>query len=180
MKNVTILLLAIGAFSVGRLAAQSEAIASEKMKVFTNWVGDWQGEGAMQMGPGDPKRTTVHEQIKFGLGESILVIEGIGRSTDPATGKEIITHHAFGILSWDQVSQEYKFRSYLKDGRMTDAWVNFTDENHFGWGFDTPHGKIKYTVVLDPLKKTWNEVGEFSSDGKTWNPFFEMNLVKTK
>ena len=46
------------------------------------------------------------------------------------------------------------------------------------WGFDTPQGKIKYTITIHS-GNLWNEIGEFSRDkGVTWMKFFEMNRKK--
>lgn len=165
----------------GRLLAQGQETGSrEKMKIFADWKGHWKGEGIMQMGPGEPKRSTVDEHIEYKLDETILMVEGIGKSKDPSTQKELIVHHAFAVLSYDQVSGDYKFRTYLKDGRSTDAWLKVVGPNKYQWGFDTPGGKIRYNIEINPLKKTWNETGEHSSDSSRWMKFFEMNLVKTE
>jgi hypothetical protein len=144
------------------------------------WVGKWKGEGSMQMGPGEPKKSTVNETIELKLDGTILVVEGVGKAIDPATKQEMVVHHAFGIVSYDAMSKNYKFKTYLKDGRSSDAWFNMVGENKYEWGFDIPGGvgKTKYSITLDPVKNTWNEIGEFSRDGNTWMKFFEMNLVK--
>lgn len=178
MKNlmlIALLLFELQAF------AQPESGNKEKMKVFAGWVGKWKGEGSMQMGPGEPKKSTVEENIQSKFDGGIYLVEGIGKAIDPATKQESIVHHAFAVLSYDMYTNQYKFRTYLKDGRSTDAWFNVTGENKFQWGFDIPNrGKTRYTIVIDSEKKTWNEIGEFSGDGATWNKFFEMNLKKTE
>ena len=77
------------------------------------------------------------------------------------------------------MNKSYQFKTYLKDGRSTDAWFNIVGENKYAWGFDIPSGgKSRYNITLDPTRNTWNEIGEFSRDGATWMKFFEMNLVK--
>ena len=152
----------------------------EKMKIFANWVGRWQGEGSMQMGPGEPRKSKVDEHIESKLDGMVLLVEGIGKAQD-ATKQEIVVHHALAVLSYDKNTEQYKFRSYLKDGRSTDAWIKPTGENTFQWGFDIPgRGKTRYSIVLDPVKKTWDETGEFSQDGTTWMKFFSMHLTKTE
>jgi hypothetical protein len=181
MKKLTILFTVIAALGCSTLIAQpTESVNKEKMKVFSYWAGRWQGEGWMQMGPGEPKKTSVDEKIESKLDGTVMLVEGIGKSTT-ATGQEMIVHHALAVLSYDQPSGQYKFRSYLKDGRSTEAWFTITGENKFQWGFDIPNrGKTRYSIVLDPSKKTWNETGEFSTDGTAWSKFFEMNLKKTE
>ncbi len=179
MKNALFMITLFIAALTGKSFAQVEMSSKEKMKVFDSWVGRWQGEGSMQMGPGEPKKSSVDENIESKLDGTVLLIEGLGRRTDPETKKEIIVHHALAILSYDQYSNQYKFRSHLEDGRSTDAWVIVTGDNTFQWGFDVPNrGKMRYSITLDPAKKTWNEIGEFSADGTNWSKVFEMNLKK--
>ena len=171
--KMMILLLALSCNAL----AQSEVGNKDKMKIFSSWAGRWQGEGSMQMGPGEPKKSTVEEKIEPKFDGMIYLVEGVGKAVDPATKQENVVHHAFAVLSYDQISNQYKFRTYLKDGRSTDAWFNVVGENKFQWGFDIPNrGKTKYTNTIDG--KTWNEIGEFSADGTKWNKFFEMNLKK--
>jgi hypothetical protein len=160
------------------LSAQDEKVHQEKMKVFKEWVGQWQGNGWMQMGPGEPKNFVVDEVIQPKLDETILLIEGIGKTKDAQTSTESTVHHALAILSYDPVGSQYKFRAHLKNGRSTEAWFNVLAENKFQWGFDSPQGKIRYSITIDPITKMWNESGEFSSDGNSWRKFIEMNLKK--
>lgn len=174
MKNVMMILLSavLSMVVIGRLWGQ-EMGDKEKMKVFSSWVGRWQGEGSMQMGPGEPKKSTVDEHIEYRLDGMVMLVEGVGKA------QGAVVHHALAVLSYDKAASQYKFRTYLKDGRSTDAWLNVTGENSFQWGFGVPGRKIRYTIQIDPAKKTWHEMGETSTDGDTWNKFFEMNLVKT-
>jgi hypothetical protein len=185
MKNLTIAVL----FFVGSISwttqaqhgAPSATEAKEKMKIFSTWIGRWQGEGSMQMGPGEPRKSNVDEHIELKLDGTILLVEGIGKAEDPATKQLSVVHHALAVLSYDQSTAQYKFKSYLKDGRSTDAWFKATGENKFQWGFDIPNGsKMRYSITLDGVKKTWNEIGEYSKDGTTWSKVFEMNLRKVE
>lgn len=143
--RVIILLVFCSALLTERLMAQSNEVGSkEKMKPFTFWVGRWQGEGSIQMGAGEPKRSSVDETIDSKLDGMLLLIEGIGKSIDPSTSQEQVVHHALAVLSYNPLSGQYKFSSYLKDGRSTDAWLITTGENKFLWGFDTPgRGKTR-------------------------------------
>jgi hypothetical protein len=121
----------------------------------------------------------VDEHIEYKLDGMVLLVEGIGKAKD-AANKEFVAHHALAVLSFDKASNQYKFKTYLKDGRSTDAWFTVVTDNNFQWGFDTPQGKIRYSIRMEPAAKTWNEIGEFSADGTTWRKFFEMNLKKTE
>jgi hypothetical protein len=180
MKNFLVLVIAVllHVLIVEELVAQ-ETGDKEKMKVFDAWIGRWQGESSMQMGPGEPRKATMDETIQSKLDGMILVVEGIGKAPHTQTKEDIVVHHAFAILSYDKASGQYKFKTYLKDGRSADAWLTVSGANTFAWGFDIPgRGKMRYTITLDPGKKTWHETGEFSADGTQWNKFFEMNLKK--
>jgi hypothetical protein len=179
MKNILILFLMLAGMISNKLQAQpSELVGKEKMKAFGYWAGRWQGEGSIQMGPGQPKKSAVDEHMEFKLEGMVLLIEGIGKGVEE-TNKGNVVHHALGILSFDQATNQYVLNSYLKDGKNTQAWFNILEENKYQWGFDVPNGKIKYTITLEPAKNTWNEIGEFSKDnGSTWMKFFEMNLKK--
>ena len=179
MKNVLVIIFMAAGVLTGRLLAQGhEIVNKEKMKVFADWAGHWKGEGSLQSGPGEVKKSTVDERIEWKLDGMILMVEGVGKTFDEATRKETVVHHAFAVLSFDQNSGDYKFRTYLKDGRSTDAWLKIVGQNKYQWGFETPGGKVRYNILMDPAKKTWNETGEFSQDGNSWRGFFEMNLTK--
>ena len=180
MKHLILLLFVVAGTCTFAQPQQSNATHQEKMSALQQWVGRWQGEGSMTTPTGEVRKSNVDERIEFKLDNTVLLVEGIGKSNDATTNKEIVTHHALGVLSYDVNTSQYKFRSWLKDGKSTEAWFNVTGENQYQWGFDTPQGKVRYSIVLDPLKKTWNEIGEFSRDGNTWRKFFEMNLKKVE
>ena len=181
MKSLALIYLMLVVLISHTISAQpSEAVAKEKMKAFAHWAGHWQGEGFMQMGPGPLKKSNVDEHLEFKLDGTVMLIEGIGKSLEAGNENKIV-HHALAVLSFDQTKNEYKFDSYLKDGRSTQAWLNIIEEGKYQWGFDVPNGKIKYSITLDTSKKNWNEIGEFSNDnGATWMKFFEMNLKKVE
>jgi hypothetical protein len=177
----TTLTICLIAFSSIVMMAQPEKINKEKMQIFSSWAGKWKGESSMQMGPGEPKKSSIEEKIEPKFDGIIFLIEGVGKSIDPQTKQEFVSHHAFAVLSYDQASGQYKFRTYLKDGKSSDSWFTVNGENKFQWGFDIPNrGKTRYSITIDPVTKTWNEIGEFSADGNAWNKFLEMNLTKVE
>ena len=174
MKQLIIFLLFFSFVQFNIIAqAPNPAVNKEKMSVFSPWVGNWKGEGSVQMGPGGPRKSNVDEKIELKLDGTILVVEGVG------TNEGAIVHHAFGIISYDPMSSQYKFKTYVKEGRTADAWFNILGDNKYQWGFDVPNGgKIRYSITIDGAK--WNEVGEFSRDGSTYMKTFEMNLTKVE
>lgn len=169
--KTTLILILIATFSI-KLRGQSTNTNIEKMKLFKVWEGTWEGEGSMQMGPGESKKTKVQERIEYKLDGTILMVEGVGK-----VGEKKI-HHALGILSYNENKNEYEFNTYLNDGKNSNAWFSVIDTNKYQWGFDVPTGKIRYSIRIDTSKNTWNEIGEFSKDGTQWWKYFEMNLTQ--
>jgi hypothetical protein len=174
MKQIIILFLFVCLTKTSVFAqAPNPAVNKEKMNAFSAWVGKWQGEGSMQTGPGAAKKSSVDEKIEMKLDGTILVVEGIGKSDGN------IVHNAFGIISYDATTSQYKFKTYVKEGRTADAWFNIIGENKYQWGFDVPNGgKVRYTINIDGKK--WNEIGEYTRDGNTYMKTFEMNLTKVE
>ena len=164
---------------IGSMTAIIAVAQHSKMEVFIGWHGHWQGEGWMQMGP-EKKKSTVDEFIEPKLDGTILTLEGIGKSIDEQSGSETKVHHAFGILSFDQTTNDYTLRTYLVDGRSTDAWFKILNETNFQWGFEVANRKFRYSITLDSEKGTWSEIGEYSLTDNSWNKFFQMNLKKVK
>lgn len=178
MKNIFMILCLVALATTGRLSAQGSDVANqEKMKVFALWTGKWHGEGTMHTG-GEMKTITVDKNIELKLDGRVLVMEGVGKSKDEYTQEEVVVHHAFGILSYDETSHEYKLRTYLTNGRTADVSLKVLDGERFQWYFDSPPGKVRYTINVDRTKSTWKETGEYSADGTVWRKFFDVNLVK--
>lgn len=176
-----VLMVTVISIQIAQAQMPDATPSKEAMKKLSAWVGQWKGEGTIQMGPGGPKKSTVDERIEMKLDGTIMVIEGIGKTTDMATRQETVAHNAFGIISYDAASKNYKFKTFTKDARSADAYFAISGDNKYEWGFDIPSGgKTKYTITLDPVKKTWIEIGEFSRDGDSWIKFFEMNLTKVE
>ncbi|MEQ9413066.1 MAG: hypothetical protein RIF39_04515 [Cyclobacteriaceae bacterium] len=173
MKKLIILILTslVGT----QLMAQPRDFSAQcksEMKKLAYFVGDWKGTAVIQT-PNGPQTLVQTEHIKWELDGVVLSIEGIGRENDK------VTFNALAFVNFNPASQEFQFRSYLKEGYATDAYFKVLDTNKFEWGFDIPSGgKVKYSITLDPVKKTWYELGQYSPDGTQWMKSIEMNLVK--
>ena len=135
-------------------------------------VGEWQGEGWIQQRNERIEfKQTEHVQLK--LESTTLLIEGIGY-IDGEVGFQ-----AMAIASFDPANGNYRFNSFLNDGKYTQAAGIFKDDGSFEWSFDVPNGgTVKYIMAF--TADTWKETGHFSQDGTQWFPFMEMNLTKTK
>jgi len=178
MKHIFYIVVLVGGILTSTHAQPPNfAACKEKMLPLLQWVGTWKGEGSM-LSPSGEKKSSVVEKIEAKLDNTMIMLEGIGKITDPATQQETVVHHAIGVVSFDAVTSQYKLRTWLQDGKSGDSWFKITGENSYQWGFENPMGKTRYTIELNPQKKTWFEFGEFSKDGTTWKKFFEMNLTK--
>lgn len=154
-----------------------DAQPAKSMDTFKSWEGQWSGKGTMNR-DGQQQTFYVSETIKSKLDGNILTVEGIGKDSPDQNGN--VVHHAFAVLNYDSSSGSYQFRSYLADGKSTNAWFNVTGNSKYQWGFDVATGKIRYTIDIAPNAKTWDELGEYSPDGKRWFQFMTMHLTKVE
>ena len=178
MKILSRLLLFL--FLPVTLLAQSPASPQlQEMKRLDFLIGEWKGEGWTEYVPGQRRASPITERVQSKLGGMILLVEGLGTKKDPGTQEEVVTHSALGIIAYDPSAKLYRLRSYLVDGRSTDAEASFV-EGGFQWRFKAPQGtNIRYTIKLTE-KGEWFEKGEMSPDGQNWRQFHEMTLQKVK
>jgi len=161
------------------LAFAPALFAADEMRKLDFLLGDWKGEASIQMGPGKPQPALQTERVQSKLGGKALLVEGLGkRKLEDGTAGEVV-HEALALLSWDEATKKYRFDAWTERAGYVEAWLEVAD-NKAVWGFDTPQGgKIRYTIALNE-KGQWHEAGEFSRDGTSWLPFFEMTLTKVK
>jgi hypothetical protein len=177
MKSFILCLALVLGIALGRTVAQGPVskAAQQQMKKLEFMAGRWKGEATVSQRGGAPIKVNQEEKIEYQLDSLVITFEGTGRtSTDPTK----VSFHAFAVINYNITTQAFNMRSFLMDGKQTDAYFTETGENKFDWGFDVPGGKVVYHITLDPVNKKWNEKGEFSADGTQWYPFFEMNLTK--
>jgi hypothetical protein len=149
--------------------------AADEMRKLDWWLGEWSGAASIQMGPGKPEQVLQSERVESKLGGRVLFVEGLGKNE---AGE--VVHQALGVVSYNDRAKKYEFDAWTARDGHTDAWFEVGEKQTATWGFDTPSGaKIRYTVKLTE-KGEWNEIGEFSRDGKEWMKFFDMTLTKKK
>jgi hypothetical protein len=170
MKHLMLVFLSALVAVAANAQAPAPVISKEDMQKLKLWPGRWTGTSVWSM-RGKEEHATVEENIAWKVDGHVLLINGLGKN---AEGK--VVHEAIGVLSYNSRESKYHLNSWLRDGRSTDAWFNIVGENQFQWGFETPQGKIRYSIAL--TEKTWKETGEFSNDGTQWYPFMTMNLTK--
>ncbi len=175
MKKQITLLCLIFIMSGTVISQDTSSAARAKMKKLNLMAGRWKGEASVSQRGGAPLKINQEEKIEWQLDSLVLTIEGTGRNQSDPTK---VSFHAFAVINFNTTTQAYNMKSFLMDGKQTDAFFTEVGENKFDWGFDVPGGKVVYHITLDPANKKWNEKGEFSRDGIQWYPTFEMNLTK--
>ncbi len=155
--------------------AAPDPAALAALKKLDFLVGDWAGESVYEMG-GRTSKVRQVESVKRALSGLALLVEGRGFSRG-ADGAEVVQHDALGVMTYDRAAGRYRFIALKAPGDVVEPEVTVADGS-FTWGFATPQGiRFRYTMKITPDGK-WNEVGEMSRDGSTWQKTMEMNLTK--
>lgn len=174
MKTIAALSLLLAVWCVPSLAQSAAPPATGEMKKLDFLVGRWRGEGWIMLGPNRRHTFRQTEEVERKAGGTVLLIEGLGKSTDPGNAGATV-HSAFAVVSYDRDAKVFRWRAFRADGSSVDAEATVS-ENTLVWGFRDPRGgSVRFTVRLNE-KGQWFEVGEMSRDGQTWMKFFEMTL----
>ncbi|MGA1197622.1 MAG: hypothetical protein ACO36I_14115 [Candidatus Latescibacterota bacterium] len=150
-----------------------EALKTEMQKL-DFLVGKWEGTGWIQYGPNRSVFSGT-ETVQRKLDGLILMVEGLHKTQIPNRPEPIVVHHALGIFSYNPAGQHFRFRTYLHKGQEGDYTAHWENDALI-WEMDIPNmGQMRYTIRLNKAGQ-WYEIGERSTDGKTWTQFFEMTL----
>jgi hypothetical protein len=145
----------------------------EAMKAVAFMQGHWVGEGWAQQGQGPRHEFTMDEVIEPKLQGTLLLVEGVGysKAAEPA-----LIHNALGVVSFDPATKKYRFTAYSIGRAPLDVEPEI-GANTFRWAFEPQPGvRVRYTSTVDG--DTWNDAGEYSIDGQTWDRFFGMTLKR--
>lgn len=177
MKKLAALLL-LSILPVAMASAQTHpAPAPPEMKKLDFLVGQWKGEGWIEFRPGQRQTATVSESVQRKVEGTVLLIEGLGTIRMPDKPEEVPIHKAFAIIDYDVKAKLFRLRAYRAGDGATDTEPK-VGENSLVWGFrDARGGEVRFTIRLND-KGQWFEIGEYSSDGKTWRKFLEMTLTR--
>jgi hypothetical protein len=150
-----------------------ETPSASQMEKLSNLIGHWEDEGWMQQG-NNRHNFRQTEDVQAKLNCTTLLIEGNGYAGDS------LIFQAMAVASYDQQAGQFRFNSFLADGKYTEASGKFNEDGSFTWQFDVPNGgTIKYNILF--TSTNWQEKGYYSPDGGSqWYPFLEMNLTKTQ
>jgi hypothetical protein len=175
MKKFAALLL-LSMFPLISAMAQTQSMsAPPEMKKLDFLVGQWKGEGWMELRPGQRQTATVNESVQRKAEGTVLLIEGLGTTKMPDKPEEVPVHKAFAIVDYDVGTKLFRLRAYRAGAGAIDTNPK-VEENSLVWGFkDARGGEVRFTIKLNE-KGQWFEIGEYSGDGKTWRKFLEMTL----
>ena len=150
---------------------------SAAMNKLASMVGQWKGDGWIEMGP---QRFQFESSEVFSrkAGGLALLVEGIHRMPIP-TGESRVIHNAVAMITYDADADRYRFITQLANGRGGDYHGTITADGDFQWIIpDTPMGKMTYTISVEDGK--YSEIGELTLPSGERKKFFEMNLTKSK
>jgi len=134
-------------------------------------VGEFTGEGTMVLGAGERATFAQTERVRRAAGGTVLVIDGLGRSSESGGGR--VVHDAHATISWREETQSYVLRSHLATGHGIETWLKVANDT-VTWGFDSPGGAIVYTInVRDGV---WHEVGDITLRNGMKQRFIEIRV----
>ena len=147
-------------------------VGLEAMQRLSDMVGTWKGKGWIRRGPGEPHQMTSTEKVKYDLDGRILVVRGLhfAKTIDAK-----VVHNAFAVISYNAKSGNYRFQTYLADGKQGDYAMKIEDKS-IKWFMDTPRGKITYSITIEG--GVWKETGEMAIPNNPAFKFFEMELKR--
>ncbi len=184
LSSLLLSALLIAAPVSARSQAADHAVAargtSSRLSLFTRLAGEWEGEAKFAMGAKGWSTSRQHETVEAVAGGTAFSIKGLG-TTKGADGADRITHDAFGIVFLDHDGTTPKMRAFVAQGaNWIDPDFTLTPTGYVWSMTDARVGLIRYEMSFDAQGR-WVEKGVMSrDDGKTWMPFFEMTLVRTK
>ena len=149
-----------------------------EMKKLGFMIGTWKGDSWIAMGP-QRRTSAVTENVQSRQNGRLLLIEGIGKRKADRPEDQVVVHDALGIIFYDAAAKRYAFHAY-REGAFIDSELKPIADRKFEWGFREPRsgGHIRFTIDLT-VPNRWLETGEFTSDEKTFQKFFEMTLTRT-
>lgn len=175
--GIVLVLAPVGTSANEPMGPSAGSEARERMKALEFLIGEWEGDGWVQMGQGPRETFQAQERAEWDIDGEVLVLHGRGVRVDSDTGEEHIGHLALGVIAWDADRQGYLMWSYAKGRGAGHREVEVRDGG-FTWHQTTPEGQARYTMRIDEQGR-WTELGEFTpDDGKTWHPFLGMTLSR--
>ncbi len=166
--------LTILAFCMALQASYSQATKETRDAIATVLFmeGVWKGTGWVMLGD-KKERFYETETVTKKLNGNALQIEAFGFAVDDSTN---IINNALGILSYNESGNKFVLRVLNFDGSYAEADASIIQPFTFEWRMTYSGVYLKY--IIEVRNKTWMETGYKSTDGTTWEAFFEMKLSK--
>jgi hypothetical protein len=178
---------------IGEARPSNNTMQSQQRKAMASLaflVGEWEGDGWIQLSSTRKDVFKQYQRVESLLDGVLMTIEGrglaqiqdktINKTYPQSVPSTALAHHAFAFVSPSDQPNEYKWRSHTSDGRAQDVIAKVISKNSLRWGFQMPNGHlVRYTINIDADDR-WHEMGELSSDGRTWRHVFDMKLKRLK
>jgi hypothetical protein len=134
--------------------------------------GVWQGKGWIQ--DGNTKRHfNETETVSVKLGGTLMQIDVYGTS---AESDSVIINSGLAVIRYNVTSKKYEMHFFQADGSVAEAQVIIKDKNTAEINLN--RGSSYTRFVIGTRDNVWFEQAFTSSDGKDWEQFFEMKLVR--
>jgi len=179
MKRIFALFAALAALSTlcfGQAPDFGGKEQAEKMKGLSFLVGEWEGTAKFYRGEQaiDVKSS---EKVEVKAGGTALFVTGVHWIERGAN--KVVVHDAAAILVYDKAKDVFKLTSQLANG-LGGTFELKLDGKGYKWTTPGADGStMRYTMRITEAGE-WHEIGENSTDGKTWVKTMEMTLKKVK
>jgi hypothetical protein len=181
MPSVQVMMIVVAVLAAG-VAAQDQRPGPPRpdaqiaaMARLGYMVGTWSGDGSMDVG-GKTVSFRGTEVVQSKLAGTALLVEGSFFAKAPGAESEVPVHTTLGIISFDPKTEKYRFTTWLATGTSGDRELRVIPDG-WQWEIKSPRGVVRYVTKFTEAGE-WFEIGERSSDGTTWQKFFEMKLHK--
>lgn len=142
------------------------------MQKLAPFVGRYKGTGWVFQGKG--KHTFEgKERIEFDLDETVLVVRGTHIDLDEGPTKGKVVHQTLGVISYDPAAKNYRFTTWLADGRHQVATAHLDEAGALVWTL-RPGGPVQLEFRIMVKNNRWIENGRITTDGKKWRPMLSM------
>jgi hypothetical protein len=138
------------------------------MKKLSFLVGTWVGEAHVLRGPGQIVQLVQTEEARYKLDGLILVIEGVGRTSEGAAVLQ-----AFGVISYEDERNSYRMRAF-NDGRFLETDVTLLEDGGgISWGFALGEVRTKSVLRINE-KGEWTEMHEINIGSQPTKKLMEV------
>src|SRR5690606_36304843 len=123
-----LLIIMVWVMTPGNVAAQNFKADHESQSQILKLdflTGNWEGKGWMTGPDGQKHHFDQTETVSFKLDSTAILIEGQGETE----GKSI--HDALAVISFDKENKDYKFTSWLANGRGGQFKASLIDDKFY-------------------------------------------------